>query len=84
MINVKEIIEIDGIYISALWKDFYAVDVFVKRGELIFKIRYPYNTRDKAQQSMRAMKAKNQQDILIPDYKPFIWFAGYTNKEKEL
>ena len=82
MINVKEIIKVEGIYISALWLDFYAVDVLVKRGNLVFKIRYPYNTKAKAQQSMHAMKSKKQQDILIPDYKPFIWLAGYVTKEK--
>lgn len=83
MINVKEIIKIEGIYISALWRDFYAVDVFVKRGEFVFKIRYPYNTRDRARQSMQAMKSKIQQNVLEPDYKPFIWSAGYTKKDRE-
>ena len=44
MINVNEIVAINGIYISQLYKNWYAVEVLVMRGENLFRIRYPYKS----------------------------------------
>ena len=46
---------------------------------MIFKIRYPYNTKNKAEQAILAMAAKKQKGVPEPDYKPFIWIVGANN-----
>ena len=81
MINVNEIKKVDCLYTSQLYKNYYAVDVFIERGGIIFKLRYPYNLQDKAKQAMRAMQDKRQQDIPEPDYKPYIWMVGAYNQK---
>ena len=81
MINVNEIKQIEGFYKSVLYKNYYAVDVLVERGGIIFRLRYPYNLQDRASQALRAMKNKQQQDIPEPDYKPCIWMVGASNQK---
>lgn len=73
-INVQEIKSVE-LYTSLLFKDYYAVDVFIERGGIMFKIRYPYNLKSVAQRAMFAMQNKKQQDIPTPDYKPCIWMV---------
>ena len=75
MINVNEIKELIGLYKSQLYKDFYAVDVIVERNGILFKIRCPYNTELKAQQTMKAITEKQQQHIVEPDYRPYIYLV---------
>lgn len=81
MIDVKEIKHVE-LYTSVLYKNYYAVDIFVERGGMIFKIRYPYNLQSVAENAVRAMKNKQQQDIPTPDYKPCIWAVGFIDYNK--
>lgn len=75
MINVYEIKQVFGMYTSQLCKDFYAVDVLVERGNIVFKIRCSYNTKHMAEYALLAMGAKLQNEIPKPDYKPLIWIV---------
>ena len=83
MINVNEVKELIGLYKSQLYKDFYAVDVIVERSGLLFKIRCPYNTELKAQQTMNAITEKKQQNIVKPDYRPYVWIMVESNKVRK-
>ena len=71
MINVNEIVAINGIYISQLYKNWYAVEVMVMRGENLFRIRYPYKSIDDASLALGQIKQK-QQNIKAPDYRPAV------------
>ena len=82
MIDVNEVKEVLGMYTSVLYKDFYAVDVLVERGSMIFKIRCPYNAKYKAEQAILAMAAKKQNEIPEPDYRPLIWIVGGVKNTK--
>jgi len=80
MINVQEVKSVE-LYKSVLYKDYYAVDVLVERGGIMFKIRYPYNLQYAAERAACAIRNKQQQDIPTPNYKPYIWAVGFANKE---
>ena len=73
MIDVNEVKAVIGTYQSQLYKDFYAVDFLVERGGKVFKIRYPYKTEIAAENALRAIQNKKQQDLQQPDYRPYIW-----------
>lgn len=75
MVNVNEIIGMDGVNISAKRKDWYAVDVYVKRGESILKIVYPYKTQEAAQDLMNKIKRKESK-LPEPAYKPLVYFMN--------
>ena len=77
--DVKTVI---GLYQSQLYKDFYAVDFLIDRGGKIFKIRYPYKTRDRASCAMQAITDKKQQDLQQPDYRPYIWLMVENKANK--
>lgn len=79
MIDVNEVETLLGIYKSQLYKDFYAVDFLLKRGGCVFKIRYPYKTKEKANVAFEAIKNKQQKDLLQPDYRPYIWLMVKNN-----
>ncbi len=71
MINVDEIVGVNGIYISQLYKDWYAVEVIAKRGNTFFRIRYPYATVGVAQTVLKQIKNKSE-NIQKPDYRPVV------------
>lgn len=71
MINVNEIIAVNGIYISQLYANWYAVEVLVQREKNIFRIRYPYKLMDDAQNALKQIK-QGQKNIKVPDYRPVI------------
>ena len=73
MVNVNEVKSVIGLYQSVLYKDFYAVDFLVERGGKFFKIRYPYKTQSRAEEAMKAINEKKQNDLQMPDYRPYIW-----------
>ena len=84
MINIKvnEVKKIIGTYQSQLYKNYYAVDVLVERGGLCFKIRYPYNTKDKVQGAINAIQNKKQNDLQRPDYLPCVFIQQQNNVRK--
>ncbi len=71
MINVSEIIAVNGIYISQLYANWYAVEVLVQREKNIFRIRYPYKLIDDARNVLKQIK-QGQKNIKAPDYRPVI------------
>lgn len=75
MINVDEVVATNGIYISQLYKNWYAVEVFVLRGTNLFRIRYPYKSIDDATLVLGQIKQK-QRNIKAPDYRPVIHFMN--------
>ncbi len=75
MVNVNEIIAIDGIGTSKQNKEWFAVDVYVKRGENVLKIVYPYKTQKDAQDLMEKIKRKENK-LPEPAYKPLVYFMG--------
>ena len=72
MINVNEIVGINGIYISQLYRDWYAVEVIAKRKNTFFRIRYPYCTLGAAQNALEQIKQKSP-NVQKPDYRPVIY-----------
>lgn len=70
-INKKEIFKINGVYTSALWKDWYAAEFFVHRDGHVFRLRIPYKTKVCAQQMVQYLKG-NMSKAPAPDYEPHI------------
>ncbi len=70
-IDKKEILKVNGIYTSALWKDWFAVEVLVCRDGRVFRLRYPYKTMERAKQMLRYLNG-NASDAVMPDYRPII------------
>ena len=71
MINVNEILAVNGIYISQLYANWYAVEVLVQRENSIFRIRYPYKLIGDAQNALNQIK-HGQKNIKAPDYRPVV------------
>lgn len=70
-IDVNKIVKTNGIYISQLWRDYYAAEVIVKSGNQYFRVRYPYNVRTDAEHTLEQIKLKKA-EIKTPTYKPLI------------
>ena len=70
-IDVTKVVRTNGIYISQLWKDYYAVEVIVVAGEKYLRIRYPYNVRADAECVLEQIKQKKS-EIKTPAYKPLV------------
>ena len=70
-IHQNEIKKINGLYVSQLFKDYYAVELVVKRGANFFRIRYPYSVRTDAEYTLAQVKQGKSQ-IKKPAYKPMI------------
>jgi len=70
-INKKEVIKINGVYISVLWKDWYAAEFLVRRNGHVFRLRIPYKTKESAQQMLQYL-AGMASDAPVPDYRPLI------------
>jgi len=70
-IEKNEVVGINGIYISALWQDWYAAEFLVKREGRIFRLRYPYKTKARAQQMLQYLEGKVP-ELPKPDYRPII------------
>lgn len=75
MINVQEIKKIEGLQ---FYKDCCAVSFLIERGNIIFRIEYPYKLLNVAICAKNAMK--NKQKIPSPDYRPCIWIVGAVNQ----
>ncbi|MBO5833713.1 MAG: hypothetical protein J6R22_02035 [Alphaproteobacteria bacterium] len=75
MVNVNEVIGVDGINIIPNRNDWYAVDVFIKRGETVLKIVYPYKNRETAQDLMDKIKRKENK-LPEPAYKPLVYIMN--------
>ena len=80
MQKIKDTIKVDGVHSH---KNIHFVDVFVQSGVLVFKIVLPYNTKEKAEQAMHAVRSDKQQELLEPDYKPYILFVGDVDIDLE-
>jgi len=70
-INKKEVFKINGVYTSALWKDWYAAEFLVRRNGHVFRLRIPYKTKVHAQQMLQYLNGKTP-DAPMPDYRPLI------------
>ena len=82
MIDVNNVKSVIGIYRSQLYRNFYAVDFIIERGGYVFKIRYPYTTENRANNAMVAIKNKQQQSLIQPDYRPYVWIINETKLRK--
>ena len=71
MFDVNEIVCVNGIYISQLYKDWYAVEGIVQREKNIFRVRVPYKTLADAQNVLSQIRQR-QQNIKQPDYRPVV------------
>lgn len=71
MVNVSEIIAVNGIYISQLYANWYAVEVLAQREKNFFRIRYPYKSIADAQNVLNRIK-QGQTNIKLPDYRPVV------------
>ena len=71
MIDVHEIVAVNGIYISQLYRNWYAVEVVAKRGNAFFRIRYPYETIGAAQTALEQIEKKSP-NVPKPHYRPII------------
>ena len=82
IIDVNKIVKTNGIYISQLWQDYYAVEVVVKSGKQYFRIRLPYNVRADAEYALERIKQKKS-EIKTPVYKPMVHLVD-LQREKVL
>ena len=57
-INKKEIIDINGVYQSQLYSNWFAAQIIVKRKGVYFRIRCPYNSLEKATDAIEFFKNK--------------------------
>lgn len=81
-IHQNEIKKINGLYVSQLYKDYYAVELVVKRGANYFRIRYPYNIRTDAEHVLAQIR-QGKFHIKKPAYKPVIHLMD-VRREKVL
>ena len=65
-IDITKVVRTNGIYISQLWKDYYAAEVIVKAGENYLRVRYPYNVRADAECALEQIKQKKSLQYFIP------------------
>lgn len=79
MVDFKNIKKVEGIYSSILYKDYYSLDVLVERGNFLLRVRYPYNTKEKAREALRAARMKQQ--IPEPCYRPSVFIIGNIKEE---
>lgn len=66
-INCDEILSVNGLYISQLYKHWYAAECLVLRGGHVFRIRYPYKQPGCAMEMVSFLKGKRP-DFPKPDY----------------
>ncbi len=71
MIDKSEVVSVNGIYVSALYKDWYAAEFVVLIKKKFFRIRYPYNIYERAKQTVLYLQGKAEK-YPLPDYKPMI------------
>lgn len=71
MVDKSEVIHINGIYTSQLYANWYAAEFLVMRGGRVFRIRFPYNTRDRAQHMIEYLHGR-MPTYNAPDYRPII------------
>ncbi len=71
MINRDNILNVNGIYTSLLYKDWVAVEYIEMRDNKYFRIRLPYKTRAAAVTMADYLKRKSDTP-LRPDYAPVI------------
>lgn len=72
-IDITKVVKTNGIYISQLCSDYYAVEVIVKAGEKYLRVRYPYSVRADAEHALEQIKQKKS-EIKTPAYKPLVHF----------
>ncbi len=71
MINKESVVQINGVYVSLLFKDWYAAEYVVNlRGEY-FRIRMPYKTREAAEKMIAYLCGKRP-TMPAPDWRPVI------------
>lgn len=70
-INRNEILNVNGLYISQLYKNWYAAECLVMRNGRVFRIRYPYKTVDSAM-DMIAFLNRKRTNFPEPDYRIMI------------
>ena len=51
-IKKEEVVRTDGVYRSQLYSNWFAAQIIVMRGDSYFRIRYPYNSEEKAKQAI--------------------------------
>ena len=71
LIERKEIISVNGLYISQLYKDWFAAEAVVLRDGTFFRIRCPYNTQTKAMSAIDFLNGKKT-EMPKMDYNPII------------
>ena len=68
-INRDEILTVgNGIYISQLYKNWYAAECIVYRGGCFLRLRYPYRTSNGAMQMSSYLRGMRD-DFPQPDYR---------------
>lgn len=78
-INRKEVIQINGLYVSQLWRDWYAADYIVRVKGVTYRVRSPYKTRAGARQMLDYLAGKNE-TYKLPEYKPLVQVIGGENQ----
>lgn len=78
-INRKEVIQINGLYISQLWRDWYAADYIVRVKGVMYRVRSPYRTPAGACQMLDYLAGKT--DVYkLPEYTPMVQIIGGENQ----
>lgn len=59
MVDFKEIMSVEGLYLPDRKGEAYGADVLVKRGMFTLLVRYQYQSKDAANRAVAALKAQN-------------------------
>ena len=64
------VIDIQGVYTSNLWKNYYAAQFVVKQGGVKFRVRMPYKTEKEAHCALKSVMQTGWAPA--PAYRPLI------------
>ncbi len=78
-INRAQVVQINGLYISQLWRDWYAADYIVRVKGMMYRVRSPYRTRAGAHQMLDYLTGKTE-TYKVPEYKPLVHVIGGENQ----
>ncbi|MBQ0013444.1 MAG: hypothetical protein KBS86_02665 [Proteobacteria bacterium] len=79
MVDFKEIIAVEGIYIPEnLKKEAFGADILVERGMFTLLVRYQYRTKNLALKAVEALKKRDSKLMPHSDLPQKIYIVGNT------
>ena len=79
-VDLSETFQTNGMYTSNLYANWYAAEFMVRHGNMMFRVRYPYKTPERAKQMLDALDAHRFNECPMPDYRPIINLMDYYRR----